>query len=279
MNKPRLGHINFINCLPLHHGLTAGGFGDGLDIRPDYPANLNRRVVAGELDVSPVSSINFALHPDKLLILPGLSISAPAALESIVVVSRRPLAALDGRPLALTAKSATSHGLLKIILHYAYKIAPDYFVSAASLADGVLNEADAALFIGDDALTAYHSRQPGLYYYDLGAEWRKLTGQPMVYALWVTNRSFAASRPQDLRLVHQRVTGGFAYGLNHLAAAAATLQGGTSLSAEQICHYIGLLDYRLDEPHLKALATYYRLAHELGLLPAVPDLAFAEVGP
>lgn len=279
MTKPRLGHINFINCLALYHGLTAGGFGAGLDIRPDIPANLNRLVVAGELDVSPVSSITYALNPDKLLILPGLSISAPAALESIVVVSRRPLTDLGGCRVALTAKSATSHGLLKIILHFAYKITPDYFVSSASLDDGVLNEAAAALFIGDDALTAYHSRQPGLYYYDLGAEWRKLTGQPMVYALWVANRAFAASRPADTRLVHERVTGAFAYGLSNLTAAAATLAGKTSLSAAQICHYIGLLDYRLDEPHLKALTTYYSLAREIGLLAAVPPLAFAEVGP
>lgn len=277
--KPRVGHINFINCLPLHWGLTAGGFGHGLAIHPAVPSALNDLVVAGGLDVSPVSSIVYARHPDRLVILPGLSISAPGALQSIVVVSRAPLAALGGRRVALTAKSATSHGLLKIILAKAYGISPDYFVSPLGLADGVLDEADAALFIGDDALTAYHHRQSGLHYTDLGAEWRQLTGGAMVYALWVANRDFAARHPDRLAAVHRQLTAAFAHGLAHIDAAAAAVASSAPLTAAQIVHYIGLLDYRLDEPHIAALTTYYRLAAACGVIPAAPALAFAAVTP
>ncbi|MBC8014344.1 MAG: hypothetical protein H7X79_01185, partial [Sporomusaceae bacterium] len=52
MNKPSLGDINFINCLPLHYGLTHGGFRNSVSIYPGTPAELNRLVVSGELDVS-----------------------------------------------------------------------------------------------------------------------------------------------------------------------------------------------------------------------------------
>ena len=279
MDKPRLGHINFINCLPLDWGLTAGGFGSGLAVHPAVPAELNRMVTAGELDVSPVSSIVYAVNADKLLILPGLSISAPGALQSIVVVAKRPLAELGGRPVALTAKSATSHGLLKIIMKKAYGVEPAYVISPLSLAEGVLDGADAALFIGDDALFAYHNRQSGLLYYDLGAEWRRFTGGPMVYALWVANRDFAARRPDLLQTVYDRVKGGFAYGLAHLETAATARAGAAPLTAAQIVHYIGLLDYRLDEPHRQAVTNYYRLAAELGVIAAAPPLALAAVRP
>lgn len=279
MDKPRLGHINFINCLPLDWGLTEGGLGAGLEVHPAVPATLNRLVVAGDLDVSPVSSIVYAQNPDKLLLLPGLSISAPGALQSIVVVARKPLVELDGRPVALTAKSATSHGLLKIILKKAYGVEPVYSVSPLTLAEGVLDGADAALFIGDDALFAYHNRRDGLLYYDLGAEWRKLTGGAMVYALWVANRGFAARRPDLMQLVYDKVRAGFAYGLAHLEAAAAARAGRTPLTAAQVVRYIGLLDYRLDEAHRQALTNYYRLAAELGLIPSVPHLDFTAVRP
>ncbi|MDT8900164.1 menaquinone biosynthetic enzyme MqnA/MqnD family protein [Anaeroselena agilis] len=279
MDKPRLGHINFINCLPLDWGLTEGGLGAGLEIRPAVPATLNSLMVSGELDVSPVSSIVYAQNPDKLLILPNLSISAPGALQSIVVVAKRPLADLGGRPVALTAKSATSHGLLKIILGKAYGVEPEYSVSSLSLADGVLDGADAALFIGDDALFAYHNRRSGLLYYDLGDEWRKLTGGAMVYALWVADRGFAARRPDLLQLAYDKVRDGFRYGLTHLEAAAAARAGATPLTAEQVVRYIGLLDYRLDEARRQALTNYYRLAADRGLIPAVPTLAFAAVKP
>ncbi len=279
MDKPRLGHINFINCLPLDWGLTEGGQGTGLEVRPAVPSALNRLVVAGDLDISPVSSIIYAQNADKLLLLPGLSISAPGALQSIVVVARKPLAELAGRPVALTAKSATSHGLLKIILKKAYGVEPVYSVSPLSLAEGVLESADAALYIGDDALFAYHNRQEGLLYYDLGNEWRKLTGGAMVYALWVVNRGFAARRPDQLQLIYDKVRAGFAYGLAHLEAAAAARAGRTPLTAAQVVHYIGLLDYRLDEPQCRALTNYYRLAAELRLIPSVPTLQFAAVTP
>lgn len=277
MQQPRLGHINFINCLPLDYGLTHGGFGKGMTIVSDVPAVLNGLVTTGELDVSPVSSIVYAQNAAKLMVLPNVSISAPQALKSILLVTKRPLAALDGAKIALTAKSATSHGMLKVILHHAYKVTPDYFISSQSLTEGVLSGADAALFIGDDALSAYYHRSEGYYYYDLGDEWRKLTGQAMVYALWVVNRNFAFKNPEAVQTVYERVRDGFAYGLAHLKDAVATLEGKAPITTGQICEYIGLLDYGLAAEHVKALTTYYQLAHELGLIENVPELEFAGV--
>lgn len=277
MLVPRLGHINFINCLPLEYGLTEGCFGQGLDIRRDVPSNLNRLVVEGQLDVSPVSSIVYARNADKLLLLPDLSISAAGALESILLVSRKPIEQLDGDRISLTAKSATSHEQLKIVLHYAYGVSPEYFVSAKSLAEGVLDEAEAALYIGDDALTAYHHRQDGLLYYDMGDEWRKLTGGGMIYAVWVANRLFAERHPEALGMVHDRVQRGFAHGLARLSDAAATLNGRGSLKQEQVQHYIGLLNYQLSENHQAALLNYYKLAQGIGQVPGVPQLEFARV--
>lgn len=277
MSEPRLGQINFINCLPLEYGLSHGGFGRDIAIYRDVPARLNSLVTGGQLDVSPVSSIIYARNVDKLLVLPEVSISAPGALESILLVSKRPLAALDGARIALTAKSATSHVLLKIVLHYGYNLTPEYFTSSLPLA-GALEQADAALYIGDEALFAYHNRRNGYHYYDLGDEWRKLTGQAMVYALWVVNRAFAAASPEALALLGRRVRAGFDYGLGRLGAASETLQGKVPLSTDQIRHYIGLLDYRLTGSHIAALKNFYRLAHGLGLIAAVPDIELAVTG-
>jgi chorismate dehydratase len=277
MYEPSLGNINFINCLPLHYGLAQGGFGQQVHIRSANPAQLNPLVVSGELDVSPVSSIVYAQNSEELVLLPNVSISAEKALESIVLVSKSPVEQLGQARIALTAKSATSHGLLKIILHHAYQAAPEYFISPLSLAEGVLDNAQAVLFIGDDALTAYHHPLPGHYYYDLGAEWRKLTGLPMVYAVWVANRNFAVQRSEALQAVYEKVTGGFAFGLAHIKQAAETLQGKFPLSTAQLIHYIGLLNYQFTPAHEQALLTFYRMAHGLGLISNVPEIEFAKV--
>lgn len=277
MENLSLGNIKFINCLPLHYGLSHGGFGENIQIHSATPAELNYLVASGTLNVSPVSSIVYAQNSDKLVLLPDVSISAEGALESIVLVSKCPIEELDQGRIALTAKSATSHGLLKIILHHAYQASPEYFISSLSLNEGVLDDAQAVLFIGDDALSAYHHRLAGYYYYDLGDEWKKLTGLPMVYAVWVVNREFAACYNEAVQMLYEKVTGGFNYGLSHIEAAADTVQGKFSLTAAQIVHYIGLLNYQFTPAHEQALLTYYKMAHGLGLSPKVPELEFAKV--
>lgn len=277
MTQPRLGHINFINCLPLTFGLVNGGFGQGLEVQQDIPARLNEQIIEGFLDASPVSSIVYARNSNKLLIIPDVSISANGALESILLVAKRPIDQLQDSRIALTAKSATSHCLLKIVLHYAYKASPEYYITGRSLEAGVLDDADAVLFIGDEALYNYHNRSEGYYYYDVGEEWKKLTGLRMVYALWVINRQFAAYNTEHVQAIYKTVTSGFKYGLKHLDDAAATLIGKVPFTTRQIVHYIGLLNYQFTPDHQNAVRTFYRLAHELDLVERVPDLEFAEV--
>ena len=277
MNKPSLGDIKFINCLPLHYGLVHGEYGSPVNVHPGIPTELNNLVVAGLLDVSPVSSIIYARHSDKLLLLPDVSISASGALQSILLVSKYPISQLGQARIALTAKSATSHGLLKIIMSHAYQGAPDYFISPLSLEGGVLDDAEAVLFIGDDALHAYHHREAGYYYYDLGAEWKNMTGLAMVYAVWVVNRQFAATRAGQVQMVYEQVTGAFAYGLSNLPAAAGALADNVSFSTMQIIDYINLLNYQFTPSHEQALMTYYKLAHGLGLIDKVPEIEFVKV--
>ncbi|MBP2625743.1 MAG: hypothetical protein H6Q68_454 [Firmicutes bacterium] len=277
MNKPSLGNINFINCLPLHYGLAHGGFGEPVNLQSGTPAELNSLVVAGQLDVSPVSSIIYARNSEKLLLLPDVSISANGALQSILLVSKYPISELQQARIALTAKSATSHGLLKIIMCHAYNATPEYFISPLSLEGGVLDDAQAVLFIGDDALHAYHHRIPGYYYYDLGDEWRNMTGLSMVYAVWVVNRQFAAHHADLVKMVYRQVTGAFAYGLLNLPAAAEMLSNRVSFSTQQLINYINLLNYEFTPAHKQALVTYYQLAHVLGLIDGVPEIEFAEV--
>ncbi|CUH96300.1 hypothetical protein P22_2390 [Propionispora sp. 2/2-37] len=278
MIQPKLGHINFINCLPLDYGFKQGGFNEGLYIYPEVPSRLNQALLQGELDVSPVSSIIYALHADELLILPDVSISAAAGLQSILLVSKRPIAELNGAKIALTAKSATSHALLKIVLQQAYQVQADYFISGLSLAEGVLETADAVLFIGDDALHAYLHQQEPYYHYDMGEEWRKLTGLSMVYAVWAVNRSFAEQQADLLQRIYLQVTGGFSYGLVRIEKAAAVAEHTSPFDARQIVTYLSLLNYQFTEAHKKALLTFYRRAYELAIIPRMPVLDFAEVG-
>lgn len=274
-NKAQVGHIDFINCLPLSYAWQKDT--GGLEIVRNVPSYLNQAVTENRLDVSPVSSIIYARNSEKLLVLPDVSISADGALQSIMLVSRRPLNDLKQAKIALTAKSATSHCLLKIVMAQAYQAEPEYFITARSLADGVLEEAEAVLLIGDDALHAYHHRSGDLHYYDIGDEWKKMTGLMMVYALWVVNRDFASANPAETARIAALIKAGFAFGLRNLKVAAEEFSPSSDFTSEQLIEYIGLLNYQLTSQHQTALLTYYQLAYELKLIEYVPKIQFAQV--
>lgn len=276
IEKPRVGHIDFLNCLPLTYSLT-GEFGKAVEICADVPAKLNDDIIAQKLDVSPVSSIVYARNSDNLLVVPDVSITADGAVQSIILVSKKPIEALSGDKIILTAKSATSHCLLKIVLHKAYHAAPVYEIRMVNMSSIIPDDATAALLIGDDALYVNHHHEKNLYYYDLGAEWKKLTGLRMVYAVWVTNREFAKNQPEVLQMVYERIVNGFKNGYSNKAKAIETVLDKKPFSFEQLDEYLEVIKWDFFIEHRQALLKFYELSYELDLITKVPKIEIAEV--
>lgn len=229
------------------------------------------------LDVSPVSSIIYARNSEKLLLMPDVSITADGVVQSIVLVSRKPIEELTNDKIILTAKSATSHCLLKIVLHQAYGAKPIYYIRITDPHKLPPDDATAALLIGDDALYVHHHHIPGLYYYDIGAEWKKLTGHRMIYAVWVVNRAFAKAQPALLRLIYDRVTGGFRNGYKKKESAIEAVLADKPFTFAQLSDYLEVIQWDFQSEHHAALLKFYELAHEMHLIDHVPTLDIAEV--
>ena len=85
MEKPRLGHIHFLNVLPITYSLTQCGYGEGIDIKGGVPSVMNNDLINNRLDASEVSSIVYARNFDKLLILPDLCVRADGPVRSIII--------------------------------------------------------------------------------------------------------------------------------------------------------------------------------------------------
>src|SRR3954466_9427673 len=101
------------------------------------PTDLNARLLAGDLDIAPFSSIESARNPDRLRLLPRLCVGSEGAVDSIQLVSRKPLEQV--RSVAVTPESATSVVLTKVLLPEADHVP-------------LGEDADATLLIGDAAL-------------------------------------------------------------------------------------------------------------------------------
>ena len=275
---PRLGHIAFLNVLPLTYAL-AHGAAQGMDILRATPAQLNGRLEARNLDVSGVSSITYARHADDLLILPDVCIASDGDVRSVLLVSRVPAENIGARRVLLSDKSASSHALLKIILRRAYDAAPQYETRALTPEDPVPEGAAGALFIGDDALELYHHPPDGIYIYDLAREWKQMTGARMVFGIWAAARTFAAAHPAELEMVHGRIAAAFE-GWDAVKDAAITevLSHDGRFTRAQLTEYLGsAVVWQLDEATLAGLRLFYRYAAEDGLIARAPTIELARV--
>ena len=87
---PRVGHIQFLNCLPLYHMLVRSGAVLDMDLYKDTAIALCRQLLAGRLDISPVPAIEYARHARDLLLLPDLTVSSNGRVMSILLVSKVP---------------------------------------------------------------------------------------------------------------------------------------------------------------------------------------------
>jgi chorismate dehydratase len=74
MRRPRVGHIDFLNCLPLFWGLARSGDLIDLDLRKDTPDRLNDALVRGQLDIGPISVVEYLRNADGLMVLPDIAV-------------------------------------------------------------------------------------------------------------------------------------------------------------------------------------------------------------
>ena len=274
---PRVGHIAFLNVLPLTYAL-AHGAAEGLDILRAVPAQLNDRLEAKHLDVSGVSSITYAHHADDLLILPDVCIASDGDVRSVLLVSRVPAEEIGAQRVVLSDKSASSHVLLKIILHRLYDAAPMYEVRPLTPDDPVPDGAAASMFIGDDALELYHHAPRGIYIYDLAREWKRLTGLRMVFGIWAAARSFAAAYPAALHMVHERIAGAFRDWERVKDAAIGEVLADGRFTRTELTEYLGhAVVWQLDTETLEGLRCFYRYAAEDGFIRRAPAIEMASV--
>jgi chorismate dehydratase len=268
--RPRLGHIQFLNCLPLYYGLVKNDVLLDVDLVKADPKDLATTLLHGALDIAPIPAIEYARHADQYVLLPDIAISSLGEVQSILLLSKTPAENLGGRLVALTAASRTSQVLARILLAKRWGVDADYIEMPSDL-PAMLREADAALLIGDDALRAFW--QPThLKKYDLGTEWTRWTGLPMVYAVWAVRRDFAEADPVAVRSVSAALGRSLDYCREHLDEISEYAAKWEEFPAEQFRSYFDALQFRFESAYREGLTRYLNEAHDIGQLDRVPEI-------
>jgi chorismate dehydratase len=231
------------------------------------PAELNDLLVAGELDVSVISAVEYARHSRDLVLLPDVAISSDGPVRSVMLFSRVPAAALNDVPVLLSASSRTSVGLLELLCRDVWKVQPRFAQVRAEAADlttlaGLPHQA--VLVIGDPALLL-GARHAYPHVYDLGTEWRRWTGLPFVFAVWAARRG-GETRAAVAR-VHAQILKSRDWGLANLTELARSASAVTKVPEVECRSYFSGLDYALTDRHLAGLTLFFRKLVGHGLAP------------
>ena len=236
--------------------------------------SLNRRALAGELEVTAVSFHAYAYLADRYALLAhGASFGDGYGPR---IVSRkpaptRPRAALTGRLVAVPGELTTAFLTLRLYQPAARHVV----VPFDQIEDYVLaGKADAGLLIHEGQLT-FADR--GLHLWaDLGEWWSRKTQLPLPLGGNVVRRDLG---DELARAIARDLKASIEYGLAHRAEALAHAQGfSRGLDRDRTDRFVGMYvnAYTVDygEVGRRAVGELLARAHAARLIPAPVDLAF-----
>jgi chorismate dehydratase len=292
LRKLRISVVQYLNTAPLVRGFTHGPLQDKYELSFTVPSQCADDLRDGRADVAIIPAIEYQ-RIDDLVVLPDLAIAAKKRVRSLLVVSRKPI--VEVQRIALDRSSRSTQVLTRILCAEHWKIEPAFFEATFHSMATMLEEADAALLIGDPALRLAISvagnamlgaagelmcspdkvgvaATETLHVYDVVQEWRRLTSLPAVLAVWAGRREvvtpeviadFAASK---------------AYGVARLAEISAMASAELGLAAADLQNYLREnIDFTLDSDNLAGLELYYCLAAKLGLIARAKVVEWANV--
>jgi chorismate dehydratase len=170
----------------------------------------------------------------------------------------------------------TSVALLELLFGNVWHARPEFTPGDAEVTDIARfaeEPHDARLVIGDAALvlgaqSATRPQTPGAqpypFVYDLGTEWKRWTGLPFVFAVWVAQRSTSVDRALA---VHATLIESRAWGLQHLDLLAERASRASGVESGACREYLSGLDYGLSYPHLAGLTNFFNRLVEVGRVP------------
>ena len=260
--KLRIAASSYLNTAPLIWSFTHGSQRDAVELFTDTaPARCAEMLARGEVDAALVPVIEYQRIED-IAIVPDVCVGSKTAVRSVVLVTRKNNLKKIAR-VALDESSRTSAALVKIVFREFLGLEPEWKTAAPDL-HAMMQQADAALIIGDPAMTIPRDQ---FRVFDLATLWHEFTGFGFVFAMWmVRNESVQRVRAIDFASARDE-------GLANLADIARHYESEIGLSSTEIKTYLTEnIAFRIDEETEKGLKRFFELARQYKLCEKTKDI-------
>src|SRR5512138_3171346 len=249
MPKLRAAAVSFLNAWPLTAGLEES---ERIELVLAEPSRCAAMLEAGEVDLALVSV--GALPGGEFEVVPGIAIGADGPVQTVVLAGEQSPAIWD--EVFLDTASRTSHVIAKIVLDE-MGVRPKYTLLPAVEGLARAKGTKGALVIGDRGFDVRAN-----HVIDLGREWTKLSGLPMIFALWAARPGRVT--PEDVQELSRAAQLGLGI-RTELAQQFAAEKGG---DPERYRRYLTQrIRYGLGPYELEGLEAFLKKAEEKGFLP------------
>lgn len=278
----RLGLTSDVDFAPLFYPLEAGwaGLPNGVTVRTEDPARLEKALLAGQLDIAPVNPVLYATHMNSLSLLPYPVKATDLASDCIFFVSTKRPDQLDQATVAVSPNSQTGEMLLKLLANKYYGLNPKPFpvASEAAALEALQGQADTCIISGEAAMRAAGwAKAKGHFVEDLTKAWWITTGLPLPTYLLAVRKEWTRTDPEATNLARSLMLS-FRRAIQSGQEQRSTLldraSNKTGLPVPALDDHFRLQRYELNEGHLRGLLEFYRRATAQGLLPNLQDLEF-----
>jgi len=277
----RVAAINFLNPAPLmwdfEHPPLDSVLAQRYTLHYTQPSLCADELLAARADLGliPIASLT-----PSLAIVPGCTIASLDKVRSIQLIIKSPHTLDTVKTIAADTASRSSLAYAEILFRKFLNTHPA-FLPAPANPIAMLQQADAAILIGDPALLALESREQieatvgPCQWFDLAHEWHTRTNLPWVAAVW-------AVRPEAL--VHPNLTpaqltedleASRNHGLLNIENLVEQWTPRIAIPAATIRHYLSHnIHYFLNTDCIRTIELFRQYAAEVDVLPPLPHLRF-----
>ncbi len=253
----RVGAVNYLNSKPLVRGLAE--LAPRCRLLFDLPSRLADSLASGRLDVALIPTVEY-FRAENYQVVSDACVASRDEVRSVKLYFRTPPA--EVRTLALDEGSRTSAALAQVMLADRHECTPGLIPLPIGEGPETV-DADAVLVIGDRAMLPPPSGFQAEW--DLGAEWRKETGLPFVFACWAAHDSI------DAHSIAPALSAARDAGLTQLDSIAREEAPRLGVGVESARDYLqNHLHYHLGEPEKQAMRLFSLRCQALGLLEPAP---------
>ena len=244
--KIKVGVVNYLNTKPLLYGLEKSPIIDQIELIGDYPAKLAQLLMDDEIDVGLVPVAVLSKLPEYHIV-GDYCIGAEGEIASVALFSDVPMNEI--KKVYLDYQSRTSVALLKYLMKEYWGINPEIIEAENEDYRKEIKGTTAGLVIGD---RAFEQRKISTFIYDLGSEWRSITGLPFVFAAWVSTKPL----PDDFIQLFNAANG---LGLQHIDEIVAA----NPFELFDLAKYYRFhLSYQLDDRKRKGMSHFLQVISE-----------------